>query len=122
MLQNARATAFTVFELLRENKSWGRSNYPPRTQIRVNVYKRTPSGKIFCCKKLNYIKSSRPKVFRNTCKALFCRKATLKTLETSKEIIRRRVPLSVKLKADCSEQLFHTKMTQPILFSSRCPV
>ena len=38
MLQNCRVTAFTVFELLRENQLGG-GNYPPppRTQIRVNI-------------------------------------------------------------------------------------
>ena len=41
MLQNCRVTAFTVFELLRENQlGWGDFQPPPpppRTQIRVNI-------------------------------------------------------------------------------------
>ena len=39
--------------------------------------------------------------------------------ETFKGNIRCRGPLLVKLKADCSEQLFHTKTTSPRVFSLR---
>ena len=37
MLKNARATAFTVSELLRKNQQEGRSKIPP-IQIRVKIY------------------------------------------------------------------------------------
>ena len=39
MLQNTRAIAFTVFELLRKNQLGGRVKLPPHTQIRVKNYK-----------------------------------------------------------------------------------
>ena len=38
MLQNVRATAFTVFELLRENQHEGWVKLPP-THVRVNLFK-----------------------------------------------------------------------------------
>lgn len=41
--------------------------------------------------------------------------------ETSNENIRCRVLLLIKLKAVLSEQLFHTKMTPPQVFSSILP-
>ena len=37
MLQNSRVTAFTVFELLRENQPGGKTPSPPPTQIRVKA-------------------------------------------------------------------------------------
>ena len=42
MLQNSRITAFTVFELLRENQlNWVGKITPTPTQIRVNLMSRT---------------------------------------------------------------------------------
>ena len=52
MLQNSRVTAFTVFDLLRENQLGGRGvgNYlPPTTQIRVNIVWKYYSI-VICCK------------------------------------------------------------------------
>ena len=42
MLQNFRVTAFTAFELLRENQLGG--DYPPPTQIRVNFDSNVSKG------------------------------------------------------------------------------
>ena len=39
MLQNAKVTAFTVFELLRENQQGEGVKLPPPTQIRVKQIK-----------------------------------------------------------------------------------
>ena len=38
MLQNSRVTAFTVFELLRENQLGGKITPPPPFQIRVKCF------------------------------------------------------------------------------------
>ena len=49
MLQNSRVTAFTVFELLRENQLEGKITPLPPTQIRVkfgNIWKKEPPDMI----------------------------------------------------------------------------
>ena len=43
MLQNFRVTAFTIFELLRENQLGGGVKLPPSIQIRVKAITLTES-------------------------------------------------------------------------------
>ena len=40
--------------------------------------RKTPVGKIFCCEKLGYVKSSRPILFRSSRQVLFCSENFLK--------------------------------------------
>ena len=59
MLQNSRATAFTVFELLRENQLGGGKitlSPPPTPRIRVNDIDKSVHGKFFIILQLEDIK------------------------------------------------------------------
>ena len=75
----------------------------------MTMVKRTPVEKIFC-EKLYYVKSSR--------QVLFFRKVVLTIFGKFQGKYSMWGPSFVKLKADCLEKPFCTKMAPPRVFSS----